>query len=509
MSPSPAEPRDSVADVARSSSGSGSVASPGAYERLRAELAQRDLVLERELGRGGTSTVYQAVDRRHERVVAVKVLRSEIAASLGAERFVREIKLVAQLHHPHILPLFDSGAAAGTLYYVMPYVEGESLRARLTREHRLPVSDAVAIAREVADALEYAHARGVIHRDVKPENILLEAGHAVVADFGVALAVSRAAGDRDPKQRLTEAGLALGTMQYMSPEQVTGDPQLDARSDIYSLGCVLYEMLAGEPPFTGANQQAILAKRFTGPPPPLQQLRPDVPEALQAAVMTALATDPADRFASARDFAAALEAPGFTPAGARALPRGRRRTAWALIRGLALIAMAVLGVLFLRDYRSPPLDPRRLVVAVFSNETGDSALAPLGHMAADWITDALVRDGTLEVVGSAVVMPLRREMGAAASDDLSGPQRIRALAEATRTGKVVSGSYYRQRRQIDFFVEITNAANGELLRAIGPVRGTLDAPERAASELSRLVTAAVDSLFRARAPSANRTRGAT
>jgi serine/threonine-protein kinase len=271
---------------------------------------------------------------------------------------------------------------------------------------------------------------------------------------------------------------------------------------------VLYEMLAGEPPFTGANQQATLARRFAGPPPPLRHLRPDVPRALDTTVMTALATDRADRFATANDFAAALEAPAYSAAGARRLARGRRRTVWTLVRGLVLAAFAALAVLFLRDYRQPTLDPHRLVVAVLSNETGDSSLAPLGHLAADWITDALVRDGTFQVMGSAVVMPLRREMPETSGNSLDGPQRIRALAEATRAGKVVSGSYYRERRQLDFFVEITNAANGKLLRAIGPVRGTVDAPERAAAELSRLVTAAIDSLFRAPAVSSNRSRRA-
>jgi serine/threonine-protein kinase len=367
---------------------------------------------------------------------------------------------------------------------------------------RLPPRPAAELVATVADALQYAHDQGVVHRDMKPENILLSGEQVLVADFGVARAVS------EVQDKLTATGMVVGTPTYMSPEQASGDKQIDGRSDIFGLGCVLYEMLAGEPPFTGPNQQAILTRRFAGPPTPLRQLRPDVPRALETTVMTALATDPADRFTTASEFAAALEAPAYGATGARRLARGRGRSAWILVRGLVLVAIAALAVLFLRDSRRPTLDPHRLVVAVLSNETGDSSLAPLGHMAADWITDALVRDGTLEVIGSAVVMPLRAEMRAAARDDLNGPQRIRALAQSTRAGKVVSGSYYREGRRIDYFVEITNAANGELLRAIGPVRGSVDAPERAAAELSRLVTAAVDSLFRAPAVSPKRSRGA-
>ncbi|HMA03683.1 MAG TPA: serine/threonine-protein kinase, partial [Gemmatimonadaceae bacterium] len=217
---------------------------------------------ERELGAGGMATVYLAEDVRHHRPVAIKVLHPELSAILGPERFLKEIELTASLQHPHILPLFDSGSADGLLYYVMPLVEGETLRARLERERQLPVADAVQIASEVADALHYAHGRNVVHRDIKPENILLQNGHALVADFGIALAVQQAGGSR-----MTQTGLSLGTPQYMSPEQAMGERSVDARTDIYSLGAVTYEMLAGQPPFTGPNAQSIVAQVLTAEPP--------------------------------------------------------------------------------------------------------------------------------------------------------------------------------------------------------------------------------------------------
>ncbi|MFI5210984.1 MAG: serine/threonine-protein kinase, partial [Gemmatimonadales bacterium] len=237
---------------------------------LAAALADR-YRLERELGQGGMATVYLAHDLRHERKVAVKVLRPELAAVIGAERFLREIKTIANLQHPHILGLIDSGEVQGTAYYVMPFVEGESLRDRLTRDKLLPIPDAVRLATEVASALDYAHRHGVIHRDIKPENILLHDGSALVADFGIALAVSQAGGTR-----MTETGLSLGTPHYMSPEQAMGEREITACSDVYALGCVTYEMLTGEPPFTGPSVQAIIAKMMTERPTPPSRVRDTV-----------------------------------------------------------------------------------------------------------------------------------------------------------------------------------------------------------------------------------------
>jgi serine/threonine protein kinase len=226
--------------------------------------------IERELGQGGMATVYLAEDLKHQRRVAIKVLRPELAAALGAERFLREITTTANLRHPHILPLYDSGDADGSLFYVMPYVEGESLRDRLDREKQLPLDDALQIAGEVADALSYAHSSGVIHRDIKPENILLDNGHAIVADFGIAQAVSESGGER-----LTQTGIVLGTPLYMSPEQSNGDP-VDARSDLYALGCLVYEMLAGVPPFSGPTALVLMARHALDPVPALRTARPSV-----------------------------------------------------------------------------------------------------------------------------------------------------------------------------------------------------------------------------------------
>ena len=269
--------------------------------------------IDRELGRGGMATVYVAQDRRHAREVAIKVLRPDVAAAIGAERFLREIAIAARLTHPHVLPLIDSGQAAGSLYYVMPYVRGESLRQRLARERRLPLKDALRIARELGAGLDYAHREGFIHRDVKPENVLLADGHAVIADFGIARAICQSCDG----QNVTEVGLTIGTPEYMSPEQAAGDRDLDGRSDLYSLACVIYETLAGEPPFAGASARAVMAQHLSEAPPPLRARRPDAPAAVEQALARALAKDPADRFATVAQFVTALEAtdaPGAAPA---------------------------------------------------------------------------------------------------------------------------------------------------------------------------------------------------
>ena len=269
-------------------------------ERVAASVGDRYLV-EREIGRGGMATVYLAEDRKHQRQVALKVLHQHLAANLGPERFLREIHLAASLQHPHIVPLYDSGQAEGLLFYVMPYIEGESLRHRLEREKALPLEDALRITRSVAAALDYAHNRQVVHRDIKPENVLLHHGEAMVTDFGIAKALSAAAGEN-----LTQTGTSMGTPAYMSPEQSAGETNLDGRSDQYSLGCVLYEMLSGRTPFTGPNGQAIIAKSFTEPVPPLKGARERIPDWVDRAVMRALAKPPADRFASAAAFSQAL-----------------------------------------------------------------------------------------------------------------------------------------------------------------------------------------------------------
>ena len=322
-------------------------------------------VLEHELGRGGMAVVYLARDLRHDRSVALKVLLPSLAQSLGGERFLREIRTAARLQHPHVLSVHDSGDADGQLWFTMPYVEGETLRRRLEREGQLALPDALRIAREVADGLDYAHRHGVIHRDVKPENILLSGGHALVADFGISRAVAGEGGET-----LTETGVSLGTPAYMSPEQATGQ-RVDVRTDVYALGVVLYEMLAGEPPFTGPNAQAIIAKRFSTSPTPVRVVRPEVPEHVERAVTRALARVPTDRFASTAELAAALEgdtATAVTVSAAAHRPRPART-------GLLLLALGVLlglGVLFAwtrtrRAASSTDAGLRRVAVLPFDN----------------------------------------------------------------------------------------------------------------------------------------------
>jgi len=333
------------------------------------------------LGQGGMATVYLAHDVKHDRKVALKVLRPELAAVLGAERFLQEIKTTANLQHPHILPLHDSGEVDGTVFYVMPYVEGESLRDRLAREKQLPVDEAVRIAREVASALDYAHRHGVIHRDIKPENILLHDGQALVADFGIALAASSVGGSR-----MTETGMSLGTPHYMSPEQAMGEREITVRSDVYALGCVLYEMLTGEPPFTGPTAQAIVAKVMTAEPAGLTAQRKTVPPYVDAAVLTALEKLPADRFASAAEFGAALDGKGGARATVRAAHgRPLRARPVAAIAPLALAALATIAALWgwLRSPPSPPRSVMRFEVVLPPSEQLYEAPLPLMDIAPD------------------------------------------------------------------------------------------------------------------------------
>jgi Tol biopolymer transport system component/tRNA A-37 threonylcarbamoyl transferase component Bud32 len=328
--------------------------------------------IDRELGRGGMATVYLAEDVKHHRQVAVKVLHQELGEVLGKERFLREIEIAAGLSHPHILPLYDSGEADGFLFFVMPLAEDESLRERLDREKQLPIDDALRIAREVADALSYAHSHGVVHRDIKPENILLSSGHAVVADFGIARAVSAAGGDR-----LTETGMAVGTPSYMSPEQAAGERDLDGRSDLYALGCMLYEMLAGQAPFTGPTTESIIHQHMTVEAPAITSIRPAVPAQLAGVLQRAMAKTPADRFSPAAQFAEALAAP--RSAG----PVAKHRSWMPALVGVGVILIAVIGFVFLRDGGS-----QQIVIGAARQVTldpgleVDPAISPDGQMVA-------------------------------------------------------------------------------------------------------------------------------
>ncbi|HKW40582.1 MAG TPA: serine/threonine-protein kinase, partial [Gemmatimonadales bacterium] len=386
---------------------------PDLLDSLREALADRYSV-ERELGRGGMATVFLAEDRKHGRPVAIKVLHSELAAALGAERFLREIEIAARLQHPHILPLYDSGAAAGFLYYVMPYVEGESLRDRLTRERQLGLEDALRIATEVAGALAYAHSHGVVHRDVKPENIMLSGGTAVVADFGIARAVTAAGAG----EHLTQTGTIIGTPAYMSPEQSSGSSEIDGRSDQYSLACVVYEMLVGEPPFTGPTAQAVIARHSLDMVSPPSIVRSTIPDAVEAAILRALEKVPADRYPTTALFAETLNTPSAATGGVRratleARAGGRRpwRRALPFVGVLALVVSA--ATLLVRRRGGPAtsadsgLDPRHIAVLYFEDLSAKRDLAYL----ADGLTDALIgelaRVPGLTVVSKNGVAPYR------------------------------------------------------------------------------------------------------
>ncbi|HEY4101845.1 MAG TPA: protein kinase [Gemmatimonadales bacterium] len=365
--------------------------------RLRAAIAG-SYRIERALGEGGMAVVYLAEDLKHHRKVAIKVMRPELGATLGSDRFLREVEIAAGLTHPHILPVFDSGAVRDILYYVMPFVEGESLQQRIQREGQLQADDALRIAREVAEALAYAHERGIVHRDIKPANIMISRGHALVADFGIARAM-------DTQTSITKTGLAVGTPQYMSPEQASGDTGIDGRTDVYAMGCVLYEMLVGEPPFTGPNAQAIVLRSLTENPRPLAATRQGLPPSLDGVVGRALAKNPADRWQSSQQFADALTN---ASAASRDLPAaplapGRRVSRWTL-GAIATAAVVVLGVGYKLVARhsaaAAPSGVLRLAVLPFENRgTADQAFIVDGI--ADQVRGKLMNLGSFQITAQA------------------------------------------------------------------------------------------------------------
>ena len=379
-------------------------------EALSAALGDR-YTIDRVLGRGGMATVYVAEDLRHKRQVAIKVLRPDVAAAIGAERFLREIAIAARLTHPHVLPLIDSGQAAGSLYYVMPYVRGETLRQRLVREQRLTLKVALAIARELGAGLDYAHREGFVHRDVKPENVLLADGHAVIADFGIARAIVQAGGDH-----VTEVGLAIGTPEYMSPEQAAGDRELDGRCDVYALACVIYEMLAGAPPFSGGSARAIIGKHLSEPPQPLRARRPDAPAVVEQALARALAKDPADRFATVAEFTTALDEtrPGVVP---------------------SLVGKT-----------------RSIAVLPFVNASADADNEYLSDGISDELINALTKVEGLRIASRTSVFALKGK-----------PQDIRAIGALLGVSVVLEGTVRRSGDRLRITVQLSAAEDGRNL----------------------------------------------
>jgi serine/threonine-protein kinase len=410
------------------------------FARLAAALADRYRI-ERELGQGGMATVYLAHDLKHEREVAIKVLHPDLGVALGADRFLTEIRTTARLQHPHILPLLDSGEADGLLYYVMPLASGETLRARILRERHLPVEDAVRIACEVADALGYAHALGVIHRDIKPENIMLHNGHAVLSDFGVALQTQA-----ETAARLTHSGVVLGTPLYMSPEHAAGERSLDGRSDLYELACVLYEALAGEPPFHGATVESLVRQHLTIAAPPITNLRPAVPPHVARALARALAKNPADRFADSASFARALR---------EGSSSARRRIGRPALLVLAVATvMVVAGLVATLSRRTgngaaSGVDPHSIAVLAFDNVNADSGTDYFSDGLSDELRTALQRLPGLSVAARSSTLRFKESrLGA------------REIGESLHVATVLEGSVRRNGMRLRITPTLTNVATG-------------------------------------------------
>ena len=403
--------------------------------------------VERLLGEGGMATVYLAQDERHDRLVAVKVLRPELAATIGVERFNREIAIAARLNHPHILPLLDSGpldlgpGRPASIFYVMPYVEGESLRDRLLREGKLPAPVALRLAREVADALDHAHRHGVIHRDIKPENILLSEQHAVVADFGIARALDQASAGT-----ITHPGQAIGTPAYMSPEQVTGEREIDGRTDLYALGCTLFEMLSGQSPWSGGTVSAMLTRRLAEPPPRIRTLDPSISPAVETALLKALAREPELRFSTPADFAAALETTGSQPISL--IPRGRRRT--ALVAAAGLLAVVLFGLTRLAGVGHADA----ITSIAIAPDTPDSSTAYLSEGVLDAVADLLRRVPQLRITApSLVAQVLRQQPGL----------NVEELGQRLKVGAILTWSLRRAGDSLALNAELLRVPGGDLL----------------------------------------------
>jgi len=441
-----------------------------ALSRLTAALSDR-YAIERELGRGGMATVYLAEDLKLHRKVALKVLRPELASALGPDRFLQEIDIAAKLNHPHILGLFDCGEAYGFLYYVMPYVEGQSLRDKLAKEVELPITEAVRILRDVVEALSHAHKHNVVHRDIKPDNVMLSEDHALVTDFGVAKAVSDATGAIG----LTTEGVALGTPAYMAPEQAAADPHIDHRADIYAVGVIAYELLTGRTPFVGNTQQELLAAHVTQTPEPVTKYRESVSPVLAELVMKCLEKKAADRWQTAEELLPQLEAlatpsAGVTPTGMASVGQMTKRR-WFIAGGAVAAIIAVVAVVIgLRRGSEVALDPNHVAVAVFRNATGDPTLDHIGERAGQWITQGLHMAAIPTTPWDQVLHSSEYIQTETDAGRIRDP--LRALAEETGAGTVVSGAIYLLGDSIEVQMSVTDAARGRSIGALEPVRAT-------------------------------------
>jgi TolB-like protein/Flp pilus assembly protein TadD len=465
-------------------------------EIVRAALEGRYRI-ERLLGEGGMATVYLAEDERHHRQVAVKVLRPELAQSIGVERFNREIGIAARLNHPHILPLLDSGTLdlghghPDSAYYVMPFVQGESLRDRLLREKKLPVPVALRLAREVADALDHAHRHGVIHRDIKPENILLSEQHAVVADFGIARALDEAGAGN-----ITRPGQSLGTPTYMSPEQVTGEHVIDGRTDLYALGCTLFEMLSGQPPWSGGSMSSVLARRLAEPPPRIRSLEPGVPPAVESALLKTLAREPDDRFRTPAEFAAALETSGEVVA----VPAPTRRWKGPLLIGATLFAIAMIGLLtkLVRVGRADAITS--IAIAPRIDAARDTSIDYLSEGIQAEVANLLRRLPQLRLTAPSVVAQLQRQQ-----PDLS----YLSLGERLKVGAVLTWELSRARDSVLVSAELLKIPGGDLLmslryaRPLAEVARIQGAVARMVSDSLRLQLTGVEYATMGRTPTAS------